>query len=520
MTSLQSYVCGSWQNGSGSSKNLFNPATEEVLGECPAGGVDFGAALSYARNKGVPALQAMTFRQRAEMLKALSKMLHEHRDELIAISTANGGNTRGDAKFDLDGMTSTLAFYAAMGKGLPDDHVLADGEIVQLGRSPRFSGAHILTSRPGVALHINAFNFPGWGMGEKMACSLLAGVPVIEKPGTPSALLAHRIAQCVVESGLLPEGAFQFIPGSISGMIDLLGPMDAVAFTGSAATGALIRANQNLVRRNVRLNIEADSINSAILGPDVDTGSDTFVQFVTNVATDMTQKAGQKCTAVRRIFVPEDLVEEATEALVDRLQATKVGNPADGEVRMGPVSSKEALQTVRDGMAQLLESCKAVIGGPAPIVDKGYFVAPTLLHSNDPQAETLHSLEVFGPCATIVPYSGRSEEVTELCNRGGGGLVASLYSDAKQFVRQTVLGIAPWHGRVWLGSEKTHGQALGPGAVLPQTIHGGPGRAGGGEELGAMRGLAFYMQRTALQGDRAVLTRQLLPTEDSDAQGS
>ena len=507
MIALQSYVGGRWVAGSGDPVPLHDPATEAVLGEARPGGIDFAAALAHARDQGGPALRALTFRQRAEALKALSAKLHEHRDELIEIAAQNGGNTRGDAKFDLDGASGTLAFYAALGKGLPDGNLLPDGDGVQLGRTPRFWGQHVYTPRPGVAVHINAFNFPAWGMGEKMACALLAGVPVIEKAGTPSALLAYRIAQLVVESGILPEGAFQFVPGSISGMLDLLGPMDAVAFTGSSRTGALIRGNPNLVARNVRVNIEADSINPCVLGPDVEVGSDTWEQFLANVTVDMTQKAGQKCTAVRRIFVPSAMVAEVQEALVERLRAIRVGNPLDDGVRMGPVASKRQLDDVRAGIDKLAAVADVVCGGRDPIADRGYFVAATLLRARDPNAAVLHELEVFGPCATLVPYSGEASEVVGLCNRGGGGLVASAYSDDRTFVETLVAGIAPWHGRIWLGSEKTHGQALGPGAVLPATIHGGPGRAGGGEELGGLRGLHPYLQRTAVQGDRAIVAR-------------
>lgn len=507
MTQLQSYAAGQWTAGSGESKNLHDPATEAVLGSVHSGGVDFGAVVAHARAQGAPALAALGFRGRAEILKALSAKLHEHRDELIEISAKNGGNTRGDAKFDLDGMTGTLAYYAGLGAALPTSNFLVDGDGVQLGRTPRFWGQHILSPRPGVAVHINAFNFPGWGMGEKMACAILAGVPVIEKPGTASALLAYRIAQLVVDSKLLPEGAFQFLAGSVSGLLDRLGPMDGVAFTGSAATGVVIRANKNLIQNSVRVTVEADSINSAVLGPDVDLGGDTFAQFVSNIATDMTQKAGQKCTAVRRIFVPSELVAEVEAALVDRLKATKIGNPLDNDVRMGPVASAEALASVRGGMQQLLGVAEALCGGPGKIQDRGYFVAPTLLRAKDAHAEVLHSLEVFGPCATLIPYSGKAADVIALVNRGGGGLVSSVYSDDRAFVEQVVLGIAPWHGRVWLGSEKTQGQALGPGAVLPHTVHGGPGRAGGGEELGGLRGLSFYLQRSAVQGDRAVVGR-------------
>lgn len=505
MTSLQSYACGRWHAGSGDAKTLHDPATEAVLGQVCPGGIDAAAVLQHAYRVGGPALRAMTFPQRAEMLKGLATMLHEHRDELIEIAARNGGNTRGDAKFDLDGASGTLAFYAQLGAALPAGNCLPDGDGVQLGRTARFWGQHVFVPRPGVALHINAFNFPAWGMGEKMACALLAGVPVITKAGTPSALLAYRIAQLVVGSGLVPEGAFQFLPGSVSAMLDLLGPMDSVAFTGSSVTGALIRGNKNLVARNVRVNIEADSINPAVLGPDVEPDGDTFAQFVTNVATDMTQKAGQKCTAVRRILVPQELVGAVEEALVERLRATKVGNPLDNDVRMGPVASAEQLRDVRAGMQRLQAVSDTVLGGPEPMADKGYFVRPTLLRAKHADAAVLHELEVFGPCATVIPYSGRVTDAVALCNRGGGGLVASAYSDDKQFIEQLVLGIAPWHGRVWLGSEKTQGQAIGPGAVLPASIHGGPGRAGGGEELGGLRGLHPYMQRTATQGDRAIV---------------
>ncbi|MFN7591440.1 MAG: 3,4-dehydroadipyl-CoA semialdehyde dehydrogenase [Planctomycetota bacterium] len=507
MISLQSYVGGRWVAGSGDAKTLHDPATEAALGDVRPGGVDFAAVLDHARKVGGPALRALTFPQRAELLKNLSTKLHEHRDELIDIAGKNGGNTRGDAKFDLDGASGTLAYYAGLGAALPAGFHLPDGDGLQLTRSPRFHGQHVWTTRPGVAVHINAFNVPAWGMGEKLACAVLAGVPVIAKAGTASAMLAYRIAQIVVEAKLLPEGAFQFLPGSVSGLLDLLGPMDAVAFTGSAATGALIRGNKNLVARNVRVNIEADSINPAVLGPDADLGTDTFEQFLANVATDMTQKAGQKCTAVRRILVSADKVAEVQEALVERLRAVKIGNPMDNDVRMGPVASSEQLRDVRAGMQKLQAVSDTVLGGPAPMADKGYFVGPTLLRAKDAEAAVLHELEVFGPCATIVPYDGSVERAIELCNRGGGGLVASAYSDDRAFVEQLVLGIAPWHGRIWLGSEKTMNQATPPGAVLPATIHGGPGRAGGGEELGGLRGLHPYMQRTAVQGDRAVVAK-------------
>ena len=506
MTSLQNYVGGAWNAGEGDPISLFNPSTEEVIGDVRPKGVDFAGVMQHARSVGGPALRAMTFPERASALKALSKVIHANRDELIEISARNGGNTRGDAKFDLDGASGTLAYYAHLGSSLPETAWLPEGDGVQLGRTARFWAQHVLTSRPGVAVHINAFNFPAWGMGEKMACALLAGVPVVTKAGTASAMLAYRLAQLTVASGALPEGAFQFLAGGVSGLLDHCGPQDTVGFTGSARTGRIIRSNERLLANNVRVNVEADSINSAVLGPDAEVDEDTFTQFVTNVHVDMTQKAGQKCTAVRRILVPRALLGEVKDALVERLEGTRIGDVVDGDVRMGPVASKAQHDDVAAGLRSLQAVADAVTGGD--VVDgPGYFVEPTLLEARDTGAEVLHELEVFGPCATLLPYDGDAASAVSLVNRAGGCLVSSVYSDDKAFVGEVVAGIAPWHGRVWVGSEKTMGQALGPGAVLPAAVHGGPGRAGGGEELGGMRGLQPYLQRTAVQGDRSVIGR-------------
>jgi len=505
MISLQSYACGQWTAGSGDPVALHDPSTEEVIGDVRPGGVDFAATLAHARKVGGPALRALTFAERGQILKGLSKVLHDHRDELIEIAGRNGGNTRGDAKFDLDGASGTLAYYAHLSKAMPETPWIPDGEGTQLGRTARFWAEHVLMPRPGVALHINAFNFPAWGMAEKLACSILAGMPVISKAGTASAMLAWRVSELLVGSGLLPEGSFQFLPGSISAMTSLLEPMDVVAFTGSAATGNRIRNNANCLEKSVRINVEADSINSAVLGPDCDFDDDTFTQFIANLHTDMTQKAGQKCTAVRRILVPTDKLDEVKEALVDRLESTRIGNALDPDVRMGPVASEAQLHDVRGGIEKLQADCDTVLGGPEAMDGPGYFVKPTLLQARSNDAAQLHELEVFGPCATILPYDGTAKAAADWMNRGGGCLVASVYSDDKQWIQETVTGIAPWHGRVWVGSEKTMGHALGPGAVLPGAIHGGPGRAGGGEELGGLRGLQPYLQRTAIQGDRSVV---------------
>ncbi len=500
MITLESYVCGRWHQGTGKPRPLHNPATGEVLAQCNADGIDFAAVVTHGRDVGSPALRELGFRKRASLLKALSAALHEHRDELIQIATENGGNTRGDAKFDIDGATGTLAAYAAFGKGLGDGNRLPDGEGVQLGRTPRWWGQHILTPRTGVAVHINAFNFPGWGMGEKMACAILAGVPVIEKPGTPSALLAFRMAKILVDSGILPEGAFQFIAGSTGDLLDHLGPQDCLAFTGSSVTGRKLKSNKTLLENNVRINIEADSVNGAILAPDVDGDAEAYFLFLQNTVLEITQKAGQKCTATRRILVPKDRVEAVVSDLEERLAEIKVGDPSNPDHRMGPLASQEQFEDVRAGIGKLAPVVEIACGGPDPVADKGFFVAPTVLVAKDPRAAQIHSDEVFGPVATVIPYSGSAEEAIELANLARGCLVASVYSNDRQWIETVVQGISPWHGRVWIGSDKVAGHAMSSGAVLPQAVHGGPGRAGGGEELGGLRGLSFYMQRTAVQG--------------------
>ncbi|QDU66602.1 3,4-dehydroadipyl-CoA semialdehyde dehydrogenase [Engelhardtia mirabilis] len=517
MIKLESYLSGTWQTGQGDPQVLVDPATEMPLAECASDGIDRGAAVAYAREVGGPALRAMTFAERAAALKALSGAIHEHREALIELSIQNAGSTRGDAKFDLDGATGTLAAYASFGKRLGDRPFLTDGEGQQLGRTPRFWGEHVLVPRPGVAVHINAFNFPGWGMAEKMACSLLAGMPVIEKPGTPTALIAYRIAQIVVESGVLPEGAFQFLAGSAGDLLDHLGPMDVVAFTGGSKTAALIRGHENLVRHNVRVNIEADSLNSSVLGPDVDTDSELYGEFLANVMLDMTQKAGQKCTAVRRILVPKDMVESVVADLTADLERQKQGSPGDKDTRVGTLTSSGQLRDVRAGIESLAENGHVRCGGADSVGDAGYGIRPTLIEAIDADADTFHELEVFGPVASVLPYTGEASEAVRLVNRGGGGLVAAVYSDDADWTTEVTLGIAPWHGRVWIGSSRVKGQSTPPGLVLPQSVHGGPGRAGGGEELGALRGLSLYMQRTAVQGFQGLVQKRFgAPTADSE----
>ena len=500
MQRLSSYVQGAWVEGTGTGVDLHDPTSEEAIAACDSTGVDFAAVVEHARTLGGPALRALSFPARGQLLKRISAAIHEQREELISVATANGGCTRGDAKFDIDGATGTLAAYAYFSRDLGERPHLADGGPMPLGRTPRFSGQHVWVPRTGVAVHINAFNFPSWGMLEKMACAILAGVPVIEKPGTSTALLAWRVARIIVDAEILPEGAFQFLCGSVGDLLDHLDAQDCLAFTGSAATGTLLKGNENLVRSNVRVNIEADSLNAAVLAPDVDEECETYGLFLANVALDMTQKTGQKCTAVRRILVPAERVQSVTTDLVAELARVRVGDPSERETRMGPLSSRAQWEDVVAGIGRLEEVADVACGGIESPCERGWFVAPTLFVARDREAPILHSEEVFGPVATILPYGGTADEAVELVCRGGGGLVCSVYSNDADWTESAVRGLAPWHGRVWIGSDRTAGQSLPPGMVLPGMVHGGPGRAGGGEELGGLRGLELYMQRTALQG--------------------
>jgi oxepin-CoA hydrolase/3-oxo-5,6-dehydrosuberyl-CoA semialdehyde dehydrogenase len=503
MKTLRSFVEGKWVEGKEPFATLVNPATEEPLARTSTNGIDFGAAVELSREQGGPALRELTFAQRGELLKAWSKALHAARDELIALAMQNGGNTRGDAKFDVDGAIGTIAHYAELGAQLGSLRALRDGEAVQLGRTARYAGIHLWVPRDGVAVHVNAFNFPAWGTCEKAACALLAGMPMISKPATSTALVAWRVAEIAAQ--LLPPGAFQFICGSPGDLLERLGPQDVVAFTGSSQTARKLR--EQLSPRGARLNVEADSLNAAVLGPDVQPGSATWDLFVQDVARDVTQKAGQKCTAVRRIFVAGDHLAAAQEALVDRLAQVRVGDPGRAEVTMGPLSTSDQLRDVRAGIARLASEAQPVFGGDGSVKalapeGKGYFVGPVLLLSRDPaNARIMHQDEVFGPVATLAP----AKSPADLVRRGGGGLVCSVYSDDRDFLRQCVLAIAPYHGRIYVGSEKVAGQTMGPGTVLPQLLHGGPGHAGGGEELGGLRGLQLYSQRVAIQADRSLL---------------
>ncbi len=515
MTKLKSYLCGEWQQGEGQGEALLNPATEEVLALASADGLDRKEALDFARASGGPALRALSFKQRGELIQKTAALLQKNRDELIGLATTNGGNTRSDAKFDVDGAIATLQAFAEVGTALGDKRLLVDGEAIQLGRAPRLVGQHVLTTRHGVAVHVNAFNFPAWGLAEKAAVALLAGMPVLTKPATSSALVAHRLFELLVEAQIWPKGALSLLMGRAGDLTEHLEGQDCLAFTGGASTATILRQTTGVISRGTRINVEADSLNAAVLGPDVEMGSETYDFFLKDVLRDMTQKAGQKCTAIRRILVPEALSERFRDDLADRLEAVVVGNPATEGVRMGPLATAGQKTAVLEGISLLARDGRLVHSRPglkpegAP-EGRGFFVSPTLLEV-EPGAEApaVHSHEVFGPVATIVPYDGTAAQATETIARGAGGLVSSIYSEDVPFVSEVTLGLAPFHGRLFLGSAKIAEASPGPGTVLPQLVHGGPGRAGNGEELGGERGLAFYMQRTAIQGSRPVIERIL-----------
>jgi oxepin-CoA hydrolase/3-oxo-5,6-dehydrosuberyl-CoA semialdehyde dehydrogenase len=507
MKTLRSYLSGRWIEGSGAPQALVNPATEEPLAQASSEGLDLAAALEHARKKGGPALRAMSFAERGALLKDMAKTIQAHRDELLGLAVANGGNTRSDAKFDIDGAIFTLHTYAELGEKLGAAKLLVDGEGIQLGRSPRFHGQHVCVSRHGVAVHINAFNFPAWGLAEKTASALLAGMPVLSKPATSSAMVAHRVMEILVEKKALPDGALSLLVGAPRNLPALLGSQDVLAFTGSGDTGMRIRALSNIIRESVRVNVEADSLNAAVLGPDAEPGSDMYETFLKDVLRDMTQKAGQKCTAIRRVLVADGHAATVRDDLAEGLNAVRVGDPAQEETRMGPLASGAQLADVREGVGKLAAEGKTAFGSAAAYAGKGFFISPVLVEfARDALAASVHAREVFGPVACLLAYSGKAADAAAIVARGNGGLVSSVYSEDADFLEEIVAGIAPYHGRIFLGHPKIE-MSPGPGTVLPQLVHGGPGRAGGGEELGGARGLAFYMQRVALEGSRPVIQK-------------
>ncbi len=512
MKTLASHLAGAWTLGDGPAIPLVNPTTEDPLAWAHGRGLDLGGALRFARERGGPALRAASFAERGALCAALAKAIHGAREELIALAVANGGNTRGDAKFDIDGAAGTLAHYGELAARLGAARLLPDGEAVQIGRTARLVGQHAWAPRPGVAVVINAFNFPAWGLAEKLACALVAGMPVLCKPATATALVTHRLVEIWAAAAILPAGALQLLVGPAGDLVDHLRAPDVLAFTGSSETARALRGHPRVIAENVRCNVEADSLNAAVLAPDVELSSEAGQLFLADVARDMTQKSGQKCTAIRRVLVPAARLDDVAAALRERLAAIVVGDPAREEVRMGPLATAAQAQDVRAGIARLAAVTRDGFGGAGDVnpvgvaAGKGFFVGPVLRLTDDAGGcVAMHAHEVFGPVTTVGAYDGEPHAAAAVVALGRGGLVASCYSDDRDWLARFVGDAAGWNGRVYIGSEKIAAMSPGPGTALPQLQHGGPGRAGDGAELGGARGLALYMQRVALQGDASLL---------------
>ena len=474
-------------------------------------GIDFGAALGYGRSTGGPALRELTFHQRAALLKSLGLLLREHRQELYALS-ARTGATLGDSKFDIDGGIGVLLSYASKAKReLPNDTILAEGAVEPLGKGGTFVGQHILSPLRGIAVQINAFNFPVWGPLEKFAPAFIAGVPSLVKPATQTAYLTAMLVELMAGSGLLPDGSLQLICGSTGDLLDHLGEQDLVSFTGSAATARQLRAHPAVVGRSVRFNAEADSLNCSVLGPDAAPGTPEFDLYVRQLVSEMTVKAGQKCTAIRRALVPVTLADQVAQAARDQLAKVVVGNPAEESVRMGALASLDQREEVRRSVKALLSAGRLVSGDPDHVdvlgasAERGAFMAPLLLLGEDASRPEPHQVEAFGPVSTIIGYRDTAE-VIELAARGLGSLAGSIVTADAAFAREVVLGLAPWHGRLLVLDHDDAAESTGHGSPLPMLVHGGPGRAGGGEELGGIRGVRHHMQRTAVQASPRVLS--------------
>lgn len=509
---LASYVTGEWIEGTGAGVRVSSAIDGEAVCDVNSEGVDFAAAVQYARTRGGPALRAMTFHDRAAALKAMAKGLMEQKEVFYSLS-AKTGATRSDGWVDIEGGIGTVFSYASLvTREFPNDVVMVEGDMERLSAGGTFAGRHILTSKPGVAVHINAFNFPCWGMLEKIAPCLAAGMPVIVKPATPSAYLTEAMVRAIIAGGYLPEGAIQLICGSVGDLLEHLDEQDVVTFTGSATTGKKLKTHPNIITNSIPFTMEADSLNCAILGASVQTDDEEFDLFVKEVAREMTVKAGQKCTAIRRAIVPADKMQAVESALVARLEKTVLGNPEHEDTRMGPLVGADQARDVRDKLTQLTQECDIVYGGEEEFAINGsdnssgaYFPA-TLLRCNKPHEQTLvHAVEAFGPVSTLMPYDSLDDAIA-IVRLGKGSLVGSLFTHDDAEARQVILATAPWHGRMLVVNRECAGESTGHGSPLAGLVHGGPGRAGGGEELGGARAVKHYMQRTALQGSPTTLT--------------
>ncbi|MBO9657383.1 MAG: phenylacetic acid degradation bifunctional protein PaaZ [Chitinophagaceae bacterium] len=510
MNTFKNYVTGAWVAGDAEGQVLYNAVTGEVLGAASSKGIDFASVLEYARRVGNPALRRMTFHERGNMLKALALHLQKHLAKFYAISYQSGA-TKSDSWIDIEGGIGNLFANASLRRKLPDEPFCIDGESHNLGRHNSFMATHILVPKEGVAVHINAFNFPVWGMLEKIAVNLLAGVPAVVKPATVTCYLTEAIVREIAASGILPDGALQLICGSAGDMLDHVGSQDVVTFTGSASTGLKLRSHPRILAESVPFNMEADSLNCIVLGEDVQPGQPEWDIFIKEIRKEMTVKAGQKCTAVRRIFVPENKMEDVWKAITSALSQTVIGNPLNEKVRMGSLAGESQRREVRSQVQKLLASSQLIYGSLDDVsvldadAEKGAFISPLLLLNEQPFVHTApHEVEAFGPVSTIMPYKGMDEAIA-LSKLGKGSLCSSIVTASERNARSYVLGAATYHGRILVLNEACAKESTGHGSPLPLLVHGGPGRAGGGEEMGGLRGVKHYMQRVAVQGSPGMI---------------
>jgi oxepin-CoA hydrolase/3-oxo-5,6-dehydrosuberyl-CoA semialdehyde dehydrogenase len=511
MPKLGNYVTGSWITGDGEGQPLYNAFNGDVITHASTKGLDFAAILDYARKTGNPTLRRMTFPERGRMLRALALHLREHLETFYKISFLTGA-TRADSWIDLEGGIGNLFSYASLRRKFPDEPFCLDGDGLSLGKAGTFMGQHLLVPKEGVAIHINAFNFPVWGMLEKIAVNLLAGVPAVVKPASVTSFLTEAVVREIVNSGILPPGALQLLCGSAGDILDHVTSQDVVTFTGSATTGQQLKSHPRILSENTPFNMEADSLNCLVLGEDVEPGQPEWDLFIKELRREMTVKAGQKCTAVRRIFVPENKIEDTWKALTKALGTTTIGNPENEKVRMGALAGLSQREEVRSQVRRLLASSQLLYGSldSVAVIDadpaKGAFLSPLLLLNETPfTSEEPHEIEAFGPVSTLMPYKGADEAIA-LSKKGKGSLCSSIVTADPNIARSYVLGAATHHGRILIINEECAKENTGHGSPLPLLVHGGPGRAGGGEEMGGIRGVKHYMQRVAVQGSPSMIT--------------
>ena len=511
MQKLGNYITGNWIDGDGDGQILYNAVSGKPIGLATTQGIDFSDILKYARLKGNPALRKMTFQERGRMLRALALHLMQHKEKFYTISYQSGA-TRLDSWIDLEGGIGNLFSNASLRRKLPDETFCLDGDPIALSKGNTFMGHHILVPKEGVAVHINAYNFPVWGMLEKIAVNLLAGIPAVVKPATVTSYLTEAVVREIIASKILPEGALHLICGSAGDILDHVNSQDVVTFTGSASTGLKLKSNPVILREAVPFNMEADSLNCIVLGNDVVPGMPEWDIFIKELKREMTVKAGQKCTAVRRIFVPENKLEDVTKALRIELSKTVIGNPINEKVRMGSLAGEGQRQEVRNQVQKLLASSQIIYGAldSVEVLDadakQGAFLSPILLLNEIPfSAEEPHNIEAFGPVSTIMPYKNMDEAI-ELSKKGKGSLCSSIITAAPIIAREYVIGAATHHGRILVLNNECAKESTGHGSPLPLLVHGGPGRAGGGEEMGGLRGVKHYLQRTAIQGSPSMIT--------------